>query len=108
MRRFFGGVGAFYGSTLFAMVMGQTLYLRVDDATRADFEAAGSKPFSYTKKDRAVTVATYYEAPAALFDDPEELLAWARRAVEAALAANQKGGKRRAPKTRHRASPARK
>ncbi len=108
MRRFFGGVGAFYDSTLFAMVMGQTLYLRVDDANRADFEAAGSEPFTYQKKDRAVTVATYYDAPAALFDDPEELLAWARRAVEAALAANKKGGKKRAAKPRRRASPARK
>ena len=35
MRRFFGGGGAFHGSTLFAMAMGQTLYPRVDDASRA-------------------------------------------------------------------------
>ncbi len=108
MRRFFGGVGAFHGSTLFAMAMGQTLYPRVDDASRADYDDAGSKSFSHRKKDRAVTVATYHEAPAALFDDPEELLAWARRAVESALAANMKGGKRRAAKPRRRASPARK
>jgi TfoX/Sxy family transcriptional regulator of competence genes len=36
------------------MAMGQTLYPRVDDASRADFKAAGSEPFTYQKKDRAV------------------------------------------------------
>jgi DNA transformation protein len=82
--RFFGGHAFKSDGVQFAMIMGSTLYFCVDDATRPDFEAAGSEPFRYSTRKREVTVGRYYTAPEFLLDEPDELVAWARRALEAA------------------------
>ena len=49
---------------------------------------AGVGPFLYTREGREIALS-YYEAPAELFDDPDELSAWARRAFEAAIRAKK-------------------
>lgn len=82
--KFFGGQLIKYRGIQFAMVMGNTLYLRVNDATRPAYEARGSLPFSYQTKKGVVQVRKYYAAPEALMDDREQLLAWARLAIAAA------------------------
>jgi len=100
VSRLFGGAGLKLDGVQFALVLGGVLYLRVDDASRGAFEAAGSKPFTYTARGRPVTVASYYEAPAATLDDPDELRLWALRARDARLSAppakSRKRGKSRA------------
>jgi len=85
--KFFGGHAMKHGGKQFAMVMGNTLYFRVDDASRSAYEKRGSKPFSYSTKNGVVQVRKYYAAPAELLDDPAQLLAWARQAIDAASAA---------------------
>ena len=92
--RFFGGHAFKSGGVQFAMIMGNTLYLRVDDTSRADFEARGSQPFSYGTKKRRVRVETYYAAPEELLDEPDEMLAWARRSLEVASKSNGNKKKR--------------
>ncbi|MHA1600029.1 MAG: TfoX/Sxy family protein [Alphaproteobacteria bacterium] len=83
--RFFGGHAFKSGDVQFAMIMGNTLYLRVDDKTRPAFEDRGAQPFSYGKKTRLVAVKTNYAAPEELLDEPDELVVWARRALDAAI-----------------------
>ena len=80
--RFFGGHAFILDGAQFAMVMGNTLYLRVDDETRPAFQDAGSKAFSYATKKRRVMVESYYAAPETLLDDADVLVDWARRAVD--------------------------
>jgi DNA transformation protein len=82
--RFFGGQSISYHGRQFAWVIGSTLYLRVSDATRPDYEAQGATPFSYSTRKGPVLVRKFYTAPEALLDDPDELLAWARRAIDSA------------------------
>lgn len=82
--RFFGGHAFKSDGVQFAMVMGNTLYLKVDDATRPAFRDAGSEAFSYATKKRRVMVESYYAAPETLLDDADELIAWARDAIAAA------------------------
>ena len=82
--RFFGGHAFKQDGAQFAMVMGNTLYLRVDDETRPGFREEDSEPFSYTTKRGRVLVDSYYAAPERLMDDPDELVAWAREAIGAA------------------------
>ena len=85
--RFFGGHALKSGGRQFAMIMGNTLYLRVNDATRPDYIAKGSQPFSYSTKARRVEVRTYFAAPEELLESKDELLAWARKAIHAAAGA---------------------
>ncbi len=84
-RRMFGGHGLFRDGLMFALIVDDTLYLKTGDRNRPDFEAAGAPPFTYTRAGREIALS-YYEAPAELFDDADDLCAWARRASDAALA----------------------
>ena len=82
-RRMFSGAGLYSGSVMFALIADDTLYLKADDATRTAFEAEGLGPFVYQGKGKPVRMS-YWQAPQRLLDDPDELLAWAERALEAA------------------------
>jgi DNA transformation protein and related proteins len=84
-RRMFGGHGIYRSGVMFALIADDTLYFKVDARNRGDFEAAGTRPFVYSRKSDAVTLS-YWEAPPELFDDAEAMIAWARRALDAALA----------------------
>lgn len=88
-KRFFGGTGITCEGVLFAFIMGQTLYFRVDDGTRPRFEDAGMASFSYMTKKRRVFVRTYFAAPEHLFDEPDELLDWARQSIDVAQSAHR-------------------
>jgi DNA transformation protein len=84
MRRMFGKTGVFCDGLMFGMVTENTLYFRVDDHNRADFkEAEVFPPLSYEKKGRTIDLS-FWRAPERLFDEPDELLTWARAAVAAA------------------------
>ncbi len=87
-RRMFGGVGLFRDALMFGLIAADTLYLKVDDENRGNYEAAGAGPFLYTREGREIALS-YYEAPAEMFDDPDALSDWARRAYEAALRAKK-------------------
>jgi DNA transformation protein len=86
-RRMFGGVGVFCEGRMFAIGWRESLYLKVDDEGRAEFEELGSSPF---KPNQRMTSRSYFEVPAAVLDDDAELAAWAHRAVE--IAREGKGG----------------
>jgi DNA transformation protein len=85
--KFFGGHALKHKGLQFAMIMGNTLYLRVDDESRPEYIAKGSKPFSYLTKVRRVEVRTYFAAPEELLESREALLAWTRKAIHAATGA---------------------
>lgn len=84
IRRMFSGYGISADGTNFALALRAGLYFRADEATIPQFEAEGSKPFQYQTRARAVTVNSYWQLPARLFDDTEELSGWARAALAAA------------------------
>jgi DNA transformation protein len=98
VRRMFSGYGISADGTNFALALRAGLYFRADEATIPQFQAEGSKPFQYQQRSTAkvVTVNSYWELPARLFDDTEELTGWAR----AALAAAQRAALRKRPRTR--------
>ena len=103
IRRMFSGYGISADGTNFALALRSGLYFRADDQTIPRFEAEGSEPFRYQTRTKTVTVASYWQLPARLFDDPEELSEWARAALaaaqRAALAKTRKG-KKKAVKTK--------
>src|ERR1043165_6324530 len=98
IRRMFSGYGISADGTNFALALRSGLYFRADAATIPGFEAEGSQPFQYQTRTKTVTVASYWQLPARLFDDPEELSEWASAALaaaqRAALAKRKKGRKK--------------
>src|ERR1700756_4748443 len=98
IRRMFSGYGISADGTNFALALRSGLYFRADEATIPQFEAEGSKPFQYQTRAKTVTVNSYWELPARLFDHTDELSVWARAALAAAhRAAVKKRGKARQP-----------
>jgi DNA transformation protein len=84
MRCMFGKTGVFCGGVMFAMVADDALYFRVDDHNRAAFrEAEAFPPLSYGKGGRSIDLS-FWRAPERLFDEPDELMTWARAAAAAA------------------------
>src|SRR6195256_2290588 len=84
MRRMFGKTGVFCDGMMLGMVRDNTLYFRVDDDNRAAFkEAASFPPLNYDKKGGTIDLS-FWRAPERLFDEPDELAAWARAALAAA------------------------
>ncbi|TKW80156.1 MAG: TfoX/Sxy family protein [Bradyrhizobium icense] len=102
IRRMFSGYGISADGTNFALALRAGLYFRADEATIPQFEAEGSKPFSYQTRAKTVTVNSYWQLPARLFDDTEELSSWAK----AALAAAQRAALKKWPKAKKAAKNA--
>ncbi len=96
IRKMFSGYGISADGTNFALALRAGLYFRADDQTIPRFEAEGSVPFQYQTRAKTVTVNSYWQSPARLFDDSEELAEWAR----AALAAAQRAASRKRLKPR--------
>src|ERR1700712_3961103 len=99
IRKMFSGFGISADGTNFALALRSGLYFRADEESIPQFEAEGSKPFQYQTRAKTVTVNSYWELPARLFDDSEELGAWARTA----LAAAQRAAVKKRPKVAKRA-----
>lgn len=95
LRRMFSGYGISADGTNFALALRAGLYFRADDQTIPQFEAEGCGPFQYQTRAKTVTVNSYWQLPARLFDDAEELAVWAR----AALGAAQRAALRKRPRT---------
>ncbi|MDR3468852.1 MAG: TfoX/Sxy family protein [Xanthobacteraceae bacterium] len=86
LRRMFSGYGISVDGVTFALVLRGAIFLKVDDQSVPRFEAEGVGPFQYESRScgRTVTVASYWQMPDRLYDDPEELAEWARLALGAA------------------------
>jgi len=96
VRRMFGGAGIYADGTMFALVADGVIYLKADDVNTPAFERERLEPFSYETKDGKRGVMSYRRMPERLYDDPEDLVEWAR----AALAAARRSGTKAKTKTR--------
>ena len=84
LRRMFGKSGMFCDGVMFAMVTENTLYVRVDEENRATFsEAEAFPPLNYAKQGSTIDLS-FWRVPERLFDEPDELVAWAQAALAAA------------------------
>jgi DNA transformation protein len=81
-RKMFGGVGLYLDTTFFGLIDNDTLYFKVNDKNRADYEEEGMQPFrpfgedSYSMK--------YYSVPERILEDDLLLKDWMQKAVAAA------------------------
>jgi len=93
LRRMFGKTGVFCDGVMLGMVRDNTLYFRVDDDNKAFFkEAEAFPPLDYQKKGGSIDLA-FWRAPERLFDEPDELVEWAKQALAAAHRVAAKRGR---------------
>ncbi len=90
LRRMFGGFGiSIDGLTVAIMTdlgQGEKLWLKADDDSRTQFEAAGCQRFGYLMGG-VQRGMNYYSAPEEAMDSPQQMAPWARLALAAALKA---------------------
>jgi len=97
IKRMFGAIGLYAGDVMFGLVADEIIYLKITERDRKLYEDEGSKPFGYRVKSRddRTVIPSYFSLPERLYDEPEELALWARRAYEAAAASPRNEEKRR-------------
>jgi DNA transformation protein len=112
LKRMFSGAGVYCDGVIFALILRDALHFKVDDGNRAAFQAEGMEPFSYEAQGKIRQIGAYWRVPERLFDEPDEMVEWARAALAAGRrAAAGKAGKTskadKPPAQKRRGSPAR-
>ena len=92
-RSMFGGAGVYLDGTIIGLIAGDALYFKVDDENRADYEGFGMGPF-VPFADKPFPMS-YWEVPADVLEDGEQLCGWAGKAWEASRRAGSKKGRKR-------------
>jgi TfoX/Sxy family transcriptional regulator of competence genes len=87
-RAMFGGVGVYSRDVFFALMAGDTLYLKVDDTNRGDFEARGLGPFRPFGEHGEVM--SYYAVDESILEDLDELRQWCEKAIAVGLSKKTK------------------
>lgn len=74
-RAMFGGYGLYRGAVFFGIIHKGRLFFKTDDRTRDRYREQGMKPF---RPNGMQTLKTYYEVPADVLEDSEQLTHWAQ------------------------------
>ena len=106
VKRMFSGFGVYADDVCFGLFLRGEFYFKVDATTIPQFESEGSRPFAYTQPSsgKTVVVNSFWRLPERLYDDQDELAAWARAAL--AVAQRLKTAKPRVSRRRKGAMPA--
>ena len=104
-RAMFGAHGFYQAGHFFAILDEGRLFFKTDARTKADYVARGMAPFTFESDGRVMT-AHYHEVPPDVLEDPQELVAWARRAIAIAVRSKKPQKATQARRLRHsRPSP---
>ena len=79
-RPHLGGWALYREGRMFGLVQGGSIWFRTDDSTRIDYQRFGSTPFGVNPSQ---DLGRFYEVPPPVREDEHQLVAWARKAVEA-------------------------
>ena len=89
-KRMFGGFGISTDGLTIAILAdlgaGEKLWLKGDDSTRNQYEAAGCKIFTYPAKGVPRSM-NYFSSPEEAMDSPDAMQPWAALALDCALRA---------------------
>jgi DNA transformation protein len=86
-RGMFGGVGIYSEDLFFALIAGDVLYFKADDSNRDDFIDAGMGPFM--PYGESGEIMQYYEVPADVLEQPDDLREWVAKAIDVARRARR-------------------
>ncbi|HLZ66052.1 MAG TPA: TfoX/Sxy family protein [Aliidongia sp.] len=83
VKRLFSGFALYRDGTIFGLVMRERVYFKTGPGNLADYD--GMPPFSIRRPDGRETATRYHEVPGTVLDDPDELPAWADKALAVTL-----------------------
>ena len=83
-RAMFGGWALYRDGVTFGIIADDQLFFKVDEKSRTEYEKRGSRPFIYESRGKRVTMKTYWELPADVMEDRDELERWVSTACLAA------------------------
>lgn len=90
IRKMFGGAGVYSGEDMFALIDKDRVYVKSDDALKADLVEEGGKPFEWTNPNTGKTITmSYVSLPVNALDDRDEASIWARKALDVAVQARR-------------------
>lgn len=82
-KRMFGGHGIYVDGLIVGIVVDDTLYLKSDEQTRAEFTDRGLAPFVFTSARKGTVETSYYTPPEEALESRAEMLPWLRLALAA-------------------------
>lgn len=91
-KAMFGAHGLYSGEHFFGILDEGRLFFKTDELSQRDYTARGMGPFRYEAKGKTVTMS-YHEVPPDVLEQPQELTAWARRAIQVAARKPKRGAK---------------
>lgn len=93
-RAMFGGFGVYLDGFIIGIIAFDAFYLKADETNRPAFEAAGSQPFTYQQGKHTATMTAYWECPADVLEEPEQLRSWAATSLSVSRRAKTPARKR--------------
>ncbi len=88
-RAMFGAHGLYSGERFFGILDEGRLFFKTDAASQTDYTTRGMGAFTYEMKGKVMSMA-YHEVPPDVLENPHELTAWARKAIQLAAAKAKK------------------
>lgn len=84
IRPMFGGYGVYKSDLIFAIIVDSELYFKADATAAEYFKSQGSRPFTYSGKNKTVSMPYFIVLPEVL-EDEEMLQSWFDMAYRSAL-----------------------
>jgi len=78
VRSMFGGCGLYTRGIFFGIIYRGRLYFKTDEDSRKLYEEREMEPFRPNERQ---TLKSYYEVPADVIEDGDQLVAWAQTAA---------------------------
>lgn len=90
IRKMFGGAGVYSGEDMFALIDDDRVYVKSDDALKADLQSEGGESFEWTNPQTGKTITmSYVSLPVNALDDRDEASEWGRKALDVAIQARR-------------------
>jgi DNA transformation protein and related proteins len=83
-RKMFGGYGLYSNKVIFAIIIDNELYFKVDNELSEEYKSAGSYPFTYDRNGKTIALSYFYIS-VGVIEDPELLKIWFNKSLTIAI-----------------------
>lgn len=81
-RAMFGGFGLYQDGIIFGIIVNDQIYFKVNEENIADYQAAGSEPFTYMGASGKPVSMSYWTVPVSVLKNRAELLCWIQKSIK--------------------------